>query len=602
VTAKRSALIVATSEYQDARLAPLEGPGRDADALGTVLANVEIGEFDVQLALNSSVDALRRTLESFFANRSRDDLLLVHFSGHGLKDDDGQLYLAAADTEIDRLLSTGVDAAWVNRLMNKCRSEKIALFLDCCFAGAFTTGMARRVGVDTAGVKEQFTGSGLFVIAASDAMQYSFEGGKQVGLPPEPSPFTKALVDGLQSGEADRNEDGVVSINELFDYLEDRIRETSPSQTPTKSAFNQVGDWAIARSTRVPSIRLLPEALQELLKSENPLDRIGSLIDLRDLVRGPDSRLADAAMQALQRLAKDDSRSVAARAQRVIDEEAIRTGTEIRVEPGPAPAASPLEAPPEPALAVAGTPAAAIVPPPEPVVVAPSPPVVVPPAPVVVALEPPVVVPPAAAAAFVAPGAPAAPPPQASAGPSTGPGLWGQPQNPPGQPRAASTSAQGQREQSSGVPWNLGRAAARAFIGSFLWMMLQYLWVISTVPGILNDPDKLDFATTVFTELAVLIAIVTTVAVVIVEKLVPALRVPSGSAYGIVGGNRWAAAGILGALSGLTIGLTVEAAYFATAEALGLDTIVCAALGFIVAEAIVGRWFAGNRQERSQPA
>ena len=144
--------------------------------------------------------------------------------------------------------------------MNKCRSEKIALFLDCCFAGAFTPGMARRVGVDTAGVKEQFTGSGLFVIAASDAMQYSFEGGRQVGQPPEPSPFTKALVDGLLTGEADRNEDGVVSINELFDYLEDRIRETSPSQTPTKSAFNQVGDWAIAQSTRVPSVRLLPEA------------------------------------------------------------------------------------------------------------------------------------------------------------------------------------------------------------------------------------------------------------------------------------------------------------------------------------------------------
>ena len=100
---KRSALVVATSEYEDARLAPLGGPGRDAEALETVLGDAEIGGFDVQLALNSPLAELRTTLDSFFADRTRDELLLVHFSGHGLKDDDGQLYLAAADTRIDRL-------------------------------------------------------------------------------------------------------------------------------------------------------------------------------------------------------------------------------------------------------------------------------------------------------------------------------------------------------------------------------------------------------------------------------------------------------------------------------------------------------------------
>ncbi len=601
MTAKRSALIVATSEYDDARLSPLDGPGRDADALRTVLANVEIGEFDVQLALNTPVDALRRTLETFFTNRGRDDLLLVHFSGHGLKDDDGQLYLAAADTEIDRLLSTGVDASWVNRLMNKCRSEKIALFLDCCFAGAFTTGMARRVGVDTAGVKEQFNGSGVFVIAASDAMQYSFEGGKQVGQPPEPSPFTKALVDGLQSGEADRNEDGVVSINELFDYLEDRIRETSPSQTPTKSAFNQVGDWAIARSTRVPSIRLLPEGLQQLLKSENPLDRIGSLIDLRDLVRGSDSRLTEAAMQALLRLAKDDSRSVAARAQRVIDEEETRSGTAVNAElgqiaspievpapaparaPAPAPAPAPIEAPPV-AIPTASPPAA-VVPPPEHVVVAPP------------------------AAAFVAPAPPAvARASEAPAVPPAGP-AWGQAQNTAAPPPTGAAPAgpqwrspQARREPAGAVPWNLGRAAARPFVGSILWVMFQVLWILVTSTAILDDPDSLDRLTTTASQLAVLLAIVSTVIVVIAEIVVPALRVPNGYAYAVIGRNRWAAAGLLGAAAGLTIGPVVGAAYSSSSYSIELGDIVFGALGFIAAEAIVGRWFAGNRQDRSQTA
>ncbi len=587
MTAKRSALIVATSEYHDSRLTELAGPGQDAAALQTVLANAEIGGFDVQLALNSPVDALRRTLESFFANRSRDDLLLVHFSGHGLKDDDGQLYLAAADTEIDRLLSTGVDASWVNRLMNKCRSEKIALFLDCCFAGAFTSGMARRVGVDTAGVKEQFTGSGLFVIAASDAMQYSFEGGQQVGQPPEPSPFTKALVDGLLSGEADRNEDGDVSINELFDFLEDRIRETSPSQTPTKSAFNQVGDWVIARSTRAPSIRLLPDGLQQLMKSENPVDRIGALIDLRDLVRGSDSRLADAASQALARLAKDDSRSVAARAQRVIDEEAARTGSPIHGADAPAP----IETAPPPAV---------VAPPPAAVVTPPS--AVVSPPPVAAAAPPPAVVSQAPPVAAAAPPVAAAAPPVAAAAapaPAVATGLWGKTQNVAASPLWSSTTAPQPRGTTNTVQWSAGRAASRAAIGSFLWVLFQYFWVLSTNPSIVEDPDQLDFATTVFSELAVLIAIVTTVTVVIVERLVPAMRLPGGSISRAVGDNRWVAAAILGALYGLIIGFLIEGAYFGSADALGLDIPICAAIAFVIGEAAVGKRFGGHRETQT---
>lgn len=337
MTAKRSALIVATGQYKDPRLPRLDAPAEDAAALRAVLADPEIGGFDVRVVLNSRVETLRRTLESFFADRARDDLLLVHFSGHGLKDDDGQLYLAAADTQLDRLLSTGVDAVWVNRLMARCRSETIALFLDCCFAGAFTSGLTRRVAGDTAGVREAFQGRGLFVIAASDAMQYSFEGGRQVGEPPEPSAFTKALVDGLATGLADRNEDGQVSINELFDFLEDRVRETSPSQTPMKSAINQVGDWMIARSTRVAGAKLLPEGVRTQLASENSVDRVSVLFDLRRLIEGPDPRVAEAATEAVLKLASDDSKTVSLRAQSLLDEEAARPRSAPVARPAPRP-------------------------------------------------------------------------------------------------------------------------------------------------------------------------------------------------------------------------------------------------------------------------
>jgi len=550
VTAKRSALIVATSQYKDHRLAPLDGPGRDAEGLRTVLANREIGGFDVRLAINSRVDSVRRTLEAFFADRARDDLLLVHFSGHGLKDDDGQLYLAAADTQIDRLLSTGIDAAWVNRLMNRCRSERIALFLDCCFAGAFTTGMVRRAGVESAGVKEQFSGSGLFVIAASDAMQYSFEGGQQVGQPPEPSPFTKALVDGLRTGEADRNEDGEVSINELFDYLEDHLRESSPSQTPTKSTFNQVGDWVIARSTRQPSVRRLPEELQAHLKSEEPLDRFGALIDLRDLIEGPNPRLAEAAIQALTRLTEDDSRRVAAAARRLLDEET----------------AKPKSATPRVRRRVASS-----------------------------MLKP---------TAEIAPDV-ASPTRERRAVPLAAPPAPSVPDLAPPAPIAgASTAGQAGGDASAVVPWSLGRAASRAALGSFLGVMIQFVLLLVANQDIRESSDAVSVAIGDFTGVTFFLVIVATVVVSIAENQVPAVRLPRGTAYQGVGGNRWLASGLVGAIVGLTVGMIVEIAMisggnFGKYLGSGLEIVLCTALGFVVAEAIVGRRFRSDRDEQS---
>lgn len=44
--------------------------------------------------------------------------------------------------------------------------------------------------------------------------------------------FTSALVKGLTTGEADRDLDGWVSLNELCDYVFDKVQERNPHRTP----------------------------------------------------------------------------------------------------------------------------------------------------------------------------------------------------------------------------------------------------------------------------------------------------------------------------------------------------------------------------------
>jgi Caspase domain len=77
--AKRSALIVATAVYDDPGLQRLRAPVNDAEALANVLGDPAIGAFDVRLVKAQPEPRVRREVAAFFANRTPDDLLLLHF-------------------------------------------------------------------------------------------------------------------------------------------------------------------------------------------------------------------------------------------------------------------------------------------------------------------------------------------------------------------------------------------------------------------------------------------------------------------------------------------------------------------------------------------
>src|SRR5262252_9035103 len=91
VDATRAALIVASYEYRDLGLQRLRAPAYDAEALARVLSARDIGDFDVHTLLNEPEPVVSEAVEEFFADRRPDDLLLLHFSCHGVKDDSGEL-------------------------------------------------------------------------------------------------------------------------------------------------------------------------------------------------------------------------------------------------------------------------------------------------------------------------------------------------------------------------------------------------------------------------------------------------------------------------------------------------------------------------------
>jgi hypothetical protein len=84
---RRFALIVAVSDYQDPDFQQLIGPGKDAEALVSVLKNPDIGGYDdVKVIKNESSYKINKEIHAFFSDRKRNDLLLLYFSCHGVKD------------------------------------------------------------------------------------------------------------------------------------------------------------------------------------------------------------------------------------------------------------------------------------------------------------------------------------------------------------------------------------------------------------------------------------------------------------------------------------------------------------------------------------
>ena len=132
MSGQRKALIVARDRYEQDGLRNLLGPAADAAALAQVLDDPQIGDFTVHVVENEPSHVVQAQIEDLFLESQTEDVLLLHFSCHGLKSDSGELFFAAVNTRPNRLGSTAVSADFVQRCMRASRSRSIVVLLDCC--------------------------------------------------------------------------------------------------------------------------------------------------------------------------------------------------------------------------------------------------------------------------------------------------------------------------------------------------------------------------------------------------------------------------------------------------------------------------------------
>jgi uncharacterized caspase-like protein len=231
------ALLIGVSEYREG-LKALPAAPKDVAAMQEVLQHPEMGGFDdVKTLVNPSHSEMAVAIELWFRERQRDDLAVLFFSGHGVKDESRELYFAACDTrkiKENLIQSTAVSANFVRGCLKRCKSKRQVVILDCCFSGAFGDLLAK--DDDSVDIESQLGTEGGVVLTSSSSLQYSFE---QQGS--DLSIYTRYLVEGIRTGAADQDGDGVVSVDELHQYASKKVQTTAPAMTPKIIVLKELG-------------------------------------------------------------------------------------------------------------------------------------------------------------------------------------------------------------------------------------------------------------------------------------------------------------------------------------------------------------------------
>jgi hypothetical protein len=241
---KRYAILIASSKFpEEPGLTPLRCPENDVDAVNELLRSPDFGQFAETFVFpNKPSHEILEQIETVLHDAGRDDLVLIYFSGHGKLNTAGQLCLATANTKLRALGSTSIPVERIKSFFDTASTRKRILILDCCYSGAVGKNFIKG-GVDDQ-LQLMSGGQGTVIMTASTGFQTAVEKeGDQHGL------FTKHLVEGIRSGEADRDEDGLVDIHELYQHVHEKVRAEG-KQEPMKWDFNAKGRMIIAKSGR----------------------------------------------------------------------------------------------------------------------------------------------------------------------------------------------------------------------------------------------------------------------------------------------------------------------------------------------------------------
>ncbi len=198
------------------------------------------------------------------------DKVLIFVAGHGVLDENLDYYLATHDMDFMNPSARGLAYEELENVLDGIPARNKLLMIDACHSGevdkeeleivdrenvpsgdlvfrAVPGKQVKKVGLDNSFelMKTLFAdlrkNSGAIVISSAGGAEYAIEGNRwNNGV------FTYSFINGIRSGKADLNKDGVIRASELQKYLESEVtRLTNGKQKPTSRVENLLNDFII---------------------------------------------------------------------------------------------------------------------------------------------------------------------------------------------------------------------------------------------------------------------------------------------------------------------------------------------------------------------
>lgn len=258
----KRALLLACGSYEDETFVPLRYPLSDVGSVEALLKDQWLCGFDeIEVLKDPRKAQAHRSIERLTSQSSRDDFILLYFSGHGKLSRNGSVSMVFNDTESEFLHSTGILDDDLRCMFNQSRAGQKMIVLDCCHSGAAGEEGFKRASEDAIEALAQQV-EGTFILSASTKFQPAFEQAELEG-----SVLTRCLVEGVRTGAAAAKGSAVITLSQLGDYLVREVPRHS-SQQPKFWDHGGVGAAPFARAQK----RLDREWADETVK------RLGGLL------------------------------------------------------------------------------------------------------------------------------------------------------------------------------------------------------------------------------------------------------------------------------------------------------------------------------------
>jgi hypothetical protein len=240
-TPNRWAVVIGVGGYESSDIPKLRYAVPDAESIYQVLTGAAGFKKEHVLLLTDKTERrptlrnIRWALGTFLARSARkDDMVVIFFAGHGapeadlrgLERDGLAKYLIPSDADSEDLYSSALPMDELQTIFGRIEAERVVAFLDTCYSGAaggrtFLAKRTRSSQVDDLFLERLTRSKGRAIITASRPGEVSME------LPElGHGVFTYYLLQGL-NGAADLNHDGIVTVQELYDYVEQQVTQKS---------------------------------------------------------------------------------------------------------------------------------------------------------------------------------------------------------------------------------------------------------------------------------------------------------------------------------------------------------------------------------------